>query len=159
MRLVVCLSEKSVNSNVSKESRIATDAEVYGTTQKVIVDCKLLMSVCFSFFLSQKWTFHKSSFLARPLIFILPALCSFTCIRVLVCQLKISNVDCNGINQCFISVHHARPRIKAPFSFLLLASVAKCQWQVTPISPFPTMLPNAPKIWCCFLLLHVLLRY
>ena len=39
MRLVVCLSEKSVNSNVSKESLIATDAKVYGTTQKVIVDC------------------------------------------------------------------------------------------------------------------------
>ena len=35
MRLVVCLSEKNVNNNVSKDSPIATDGKVYGTTKKL----------------------------------------------------------------------------------------------------------------------------
>ena len=52
---------------------------------------RLQITLCFAFFfLSQKWTSDKSSFLARPSIFIMPALRSFACIRVLVCQLKSS---------------------------------------------------------------------
>ena len=80
---------KNVNNDVSKDSPIATDRKVYGRTQKLIVDCKSLLCFAF-FFLSQKWTSDKSSFLARPSIFIMPALRSFACIRVLVCQLKSS---------------------------------------------------------------------
>ena len=54
MRLVVCLSEKNVNNNVNKESPIATDRKVYGTTQKVIiVDCKSLVCLLFRFSLSK----------------------------------------------------------------------------------------------------------
>ena len=79
---------KNVDNDVSKDSPIASDRKVYGTIQKLIVDRKSLLCLLF-FSLSQKWTSDKSSFLARPSIFIMPALRSFACIRVLVCQFKV----------------------------------------------------------------------
>ena len=86
------LIRNNVNNNVNNDSPIATDRNVYGTTQKVIiVDCKSLVCLLFPFSLSKlKWASDKLSFLARPSIFIMPALRSFGCIRVFVCQLKSS---------------------------------------------------------------------
>ena len=48
------LIRNNVNNNVNKDSPIATDRKVYGTTQKVIiVDCKSLVCLLFPFSLSK----------------------------------------------------------------------------------------------------------
>ena len=60
----------------------------------------------FFFFLFQKWTSDKSSFLEWPSIFIMPALRSLACFRVLVCQLT------------------SRIKLKTAFAFRLLPSVS-----------------------------------